>query len=73
MKALGVTHVLSILNIKPDPSLLPMTQFVVEALDEPSFNLIQHFPATNRFIKNALNAGGGVFVHWYECRLTSAR
>lgn len=37
---------------------------VVEVDDVDDENLLEHFPATTQFIKDGLDGGGGVFVHW---------
>ena len=37
---------------------------VVEVDDVDDENLLEHFPETNRFISDALDAGGSVLVHW---------
>lgn len=38
---------------------------VVEVDDVEDENLLEHFPATNQFIQEGLDGGGGVLVHWY--------
>lgn len=37
---------------------------VVEVDDVEDDNLLEHFPATNKFIQDALESGGAVLVHW---------
>jgi dual specificity phosphatase 12 len=37
---------------------------VVEVDDVDDDNLLEHFPACNRFIQDGLDSGGGVLVHW---------
>ena len=37
---------------------------VVEVDDVDDENLLEHFPATNKFIQDGLDSGGGVLVHW---------
>lgn len=39
-------------------------RMVVELDDSGSENIIKHFPKTNAFIQDGLDAGGGVLVHW---------
>ncbi|KAF2809555.1 dual specificity protein phosphatase 12 [Mytilinidion resinicola] len=60
----GVTHVLSVLRLPLDQRLfVPFKHMVVEVDDVEDENLLEHFPATNQFIKEGLDAGGGVLVH----------
>lgn len=47
-----------------DALFAPFKHMVVEVDDVDDENLLQHFPATNRFIREGLDAGGGVLVHW---------
>lgn len=37
---------------------------VVEVDDVDDENLLEHFAATNAFIQEGLDGGGGVLVHW---------
>ncbi|KAF2709304.1 dual specificity protein phosphatase 12 [Pleomassaria siparia CBS 279.74] len=61
----NITHVLSVLRLPLDQNLFsPFKQhMVVEVDDVDDENLLEHFPATNRFIQNGLDSGGGVLVH----------
>ncbi|EME84452.1 uncharacterized protein MYCFIDRAFT_187455 [Pseudocercospora fijiensis CIRAD86] len=60
----GITHVLSILKFKPDErQFAGFTHKVVEVDDVDDENLLEHFEATNKFIQDGLDAGGGVLVH----------
>ena len=36
----------------------------IEVEDVEDENLLENFPVTNRFIDDALSAGGNVIVHW---------
>lgn len=36
----------------------------IEIDDEDEENLLDNLPATNKFIGDALQQGGSVFVHW---------
>jgi|TARA_R110002003_G_scaffold38_5_gene2340 dual specificity phosphatase 12 len=62
----NITHVLSVLRSPLDQELFrPFKQhMVVEVDDVEDENLLEHLPATNRFIKEGLDSGGGVLVHW---------
>ena len=61
----NITHVLSVLRTPLDPDLFaPFEHMVVEVDDVEDENLLEHFPATNRFSREGLDAGGGVLVHW---------
>ncbi|KAI7690978.1 dual specificity protein phosphatase 12 [Hortaea werneckii] len=60
----GITHVLSILRLPLDQDLFrDYHHKVVEVDDVDDENLLEHFPSCNDFIQDALDAGGGVFVH----------
>ncbi|KAF2692250.1 dual specificity protein phosphatase 12 [Lentithecium fluviatile CBS 122367] len=60
----NVTHVLSVLRMPLDQSLFsPFRHMVIEVDDVDDENLLEHFPATNQFIQEGLNGGGGVLVH----------
>ncbi|KAF2085916.1 dual specificity protein phosphatase 12 [Saccharata proteae CBS 121410] len=60
----NITHVLSVLRLPLDQELFaPFQHMVVEVDDVDDEDLLQHFPATNRFIQDGLDSGGGVLVH----------
>lgn len=62
----NITHVLSVLRTPLDQDLFsPFKHMVVEVDDVEDENLLEHFPATNSFIQQGLDGGGGVLVHWY--------
>ncbi|TKA64111.1 hypothetical protein B0A49_06787 [Cryomyces minteri] len=64
LKEANITHVLSVLRLPLDERLFSgFEHMVVEVDDVDDENLLEHFPATNRFIQNGLNSGGGVLVH----------
>lgn len=61
----NITHVLSVLRTPLDQELFsPFKHMVVEVDDVEDENLLEHFPATNAFIREGLGEGGGVLVHW---------
>jgi len=65
LKNANITHILSVLRMPLDEQLFsPYKHMVVEVDDVDDENLLEHFPATNRFIQNGLDSGGGVLVHW---------
>ncbi|CAG9133707.1 unnamed protein product [Plutella xylostella] len=68
LQRLGVTHLLTI-DVVPLPrAVLDTTKLHVEYLklaDVPKEDLITHLPATNEYIKKAINNGGTVLVHCY--------
>ena len=47
-----------------DDLFSPFTHMVVQVDDVEDENLLVHLPATNRFIQDGLDGGGGVLVHW---------
>jgi len=65
LKQANITHVLSVLRMPLDRELFkPFKHMVVEVDDVEDENLLEHFPATNAFIQEGLDGGGGVLVHW---------
>lgn len=62
----NITHVLSVLRSPLDQDLFSPFQkhMVVEVDDVEDENLLEHFSATNKFIQEGLEGGGGVLVHW---------
>ena len=61
----NITHVLSVLRAPLEQYLFScFKHMVVEVDDVEDENLLEHFPATNKFIKEGLDGGGGVLVHW---------
>jgi protein-tyrosine phosphatase len=65
LKSHGITHVLQVLaGLNPCfPSELSYK--VIPVMDVPWENLGKHFKNSNRFIKEAISRGGGVFIHCY--------
>ncbi|OCK73916.1 phosphatases II [Lepidopterella palustris CBS 459.81] len=65
VESANITHVLSVIN----PSLLDMEllssfkHYMIEVEDDPNENLLQYFEDSNRFVREGLEQGGGVFVH----------
>ncbi|KAF2199685.1 dual specificity protein phosphatase 12 [Delitschia confertaspora ATCC 74209] len=60
----NITHVLSVLRLPLDQRLFEgFKHMVVEVDDVEDENLLEHFPATNKFIQEGLDGGGGVLVH----------
>jgi dual specificity phosphatase 12 len=61
----NITHVLSVLRLPLEPHLFSLyTHKVVEVDDVEDENLLEHFPATCKFIQEGIDSGGGVLVHW---------
>ena len=66
-----VTHVLTIANSHPDwrqvlaenEPLTFATTFVAVS-DQPSSDLLGHFESCARYIKEGVDGGGTVLVHW---------
>lgn len=65
VKEAGTTHVVSVLRWNVDEQLVrPYKHLQIDVDDEDEENLIQYFPTTNRFIRDAIDAHGSVIVHW---------
>ena len=65
MKKADITHVVSVLCLPLDEDLFQgYEHHVVEVNDVEDENIIQHFPASNAFMQQGLDGGGGVLVHW---------
>lgn len=65
MRKANITHVLSVLRYnRESPLFQPYKHFLVDVDDVEDEDLLQHFAATNAFIQEGLDGGGGVFVHW---------
>ncbi|CAE6456101.1 Serine/threonine/tyrosine-interacting protein AltName: Full=Phosphoserine/threonine/tyrosine interaction protein [Rhizoctonia solani AG-1 IB] len=68
MKALGITHVACIRDVKEAFSVKPrfpdqLQYLVLDVEDNEEQNLIRLFPRAKAFIDNALQSGGRVLVH----------
>ena len=65
MKQANITHVVSALRLPLDNDLFTdLEHLVVEVDDVDDENILEHFPASNAFIRDGLHKGGGVLVHW---------
>jgi dual specificity phosphatase 12 len=74
MRDANITHVLSVLGLDIEKKLLEDYKHLqIEVDDVEDENLLQHFKATNAFIEEGLNAGGGVYVHWCVHRTSALR
>ncbi|KAI4175704.1 MAG: hypothetical protein LQ346_008023, partial [Caloplaca aetnensis] len=59
-----ITHVLSVLTLPLDKALFEgFKHHVIDIDDVEDADIIQYFPASNGFIKEGLEGGGGVLVH----------
>ena len=55
----------SVLGLPLDEDLFEgYEHLVIEVNDVEDENIIQYFPASNGFIQQGLDGGGGVLVHW---------
>ncbi|PCG94308.1 hypothetical protein PENOC_083340 [Penicillium occitanis (nom. inval.)] len=60
----NITHVVSVLRMRPDENLTEgFQQLKIEVDDVDDEDLLQYFASTNAFIQAGLDAGGGVLVH----------
>ena len=65
LKTANITHVLSVLSLPLDAALFEgYQQSIIDIDDDEDADIIQHFPASNAFIREGLHGGGGVLVHW---------
>jgi len=65
VKKANITHVVSALRLPLEEDLfVNFRHHVVEVDDVDDENIMEHFPASNAFIQDGLDAGGGVLVHW---------
>lgn len=64
-KDAGITHILSVLDfdIYEAGAFKQYKHLHIRIDDDPNENLLQHFQESNRFIEQALDDDGGVFVH----------
>ncbi|KAL8666492.1 MAG: hypothetical protein Q9168_007479 [Polycauliona sp. 1 TL-2023] len=65
LKSANITHVLSVLTLPLDQALFQnFKHLAIDVDDDEDADIIQHFPATNAFIQEALDGGGGILIHW---------
>ncbi|KAL8802296.1 MAG: hypothetical protein Q9200_006630 [Gallowayella weberi] len=65
LKEANITHILSVLTLPLDPTLFESYKHLaIDIDDDEDADIIQHFPASNAFIQEGLEGGGGVLVHW---------
>lgn len=65
MSSANITHVLSVIRLRPKDDLFAGYQHHrIEVDDIDDENLLEHFPSAIKFIQSGLDAGGGVLVHW---------
>ncbi len=63
LKATEITHVINIATGIENFFDSNFVYLKIEELDLPSVNLKKHFHRSSQFIRDAVNAGGKVFVH----------
>lgn len=64
LQTANITHVLSVLRTPLDDDLFkPFKHMAIQVDDTEDEDLLQHFPASNAFIQQGLDSGGGVLVH----------
>ena len=67
LKEAGVIRVVSALRLPLDQDLYANYKHLVVELDDlEDEDIIQHFATTNAFIREGLDAGEGVLVHWCD-------
>ena len=62
----NITHVVSVLRMNPKDELFSTFKghLHIPIDDVDNEDLLEHFPTTIAFIKEGLETGGGVLVHW---------
>ncbi|KAH8697219.1 dual specificity phosphatase [Talaromyces proteolyticus] len=64
LHAANITHVVSVLRMKPDEHLTdPFENLKIEVDDVEDEDLLQHFQESNAFIQSALDKGASVLIH----------
>ncbi|KAI4178401.1 MAG: hypothetical protein L6R41_008405, partial [Letrouitia leprolyta] len=64
LNSANITHVLSVLTLPLDEALFDgFEHLIIDINDDEGADIIQHFPASNAFIRKGLDSGGGVLVH----------
>ena len=65
MSKANITHVVSVLRLPVDADLFQTHRhLVIEVDDVENENILEHIPTSNAFIREGLEGGGGVLVHW---------
>lgn len=66
LKQAGITHVVSAVRLPPHLSIFESSKrMFIEVDDVEEENLLERFTESNKFISNALEAGGVVLIHWF--------
>lgn len=61
----NITHVVSVLRLKPsEDTFSSYAHHSIDIDDIDDENLLEHLPATIKFIQSGLEAGGSVLIHW---------
>lgn len=66
-----LTHLLSVVKEALDwsdlhsPSPGPISSKLIQAIDLPSTDLLVHFPEATDFIRETMDTGGTILVHWW--------
>jgi hypothetical protein len=63
LKDLGITHIISVIPSFNPPFLDKFKYLHIEAYDDESQDMTQHFENSNEFISNCLNEGGKILIH----------
>lgn len=62
----NITHVVSVLRLKPsEETFSSYAHHSIDIDDIDDENLLEHLPATIKFIQTGLDAGGSVLIHWW--------
>ena len=65
MEKANITHVLSAVDQEIDKNLISKYKHLHINVDDVDYeDILQYFASSNAFIKEGLDSGGGVLVHW---------
>ena len=65
LKKANITHIISIISQNIEPELVKNYKHLAFNVDDVEYeDVLQHLPSSNEFIRQGLQDGGGVLVHW---------
>lgn len=65
LKKANISHIVSVISQNIEPELVKNYKHLGLNIDDVEYeDILQYFPSSNEFIRQGLQDGGGVFVHW---------